>query len=124
NFFSKDELVNDKKHEYQCLSDMDFDKAKEIASESYEALLYVPENVDKKELTTKIEYLSDNSPSMDFIYKLENIIEDKITKLNIDSSGLDYSIIENSKAEANTHLAKFSGEGSIKGLYGIKVAIG
>ena len=124
NFFTKDELVNDKKYEYQYLSDMDFDKAKEIAAESYEALLYVPHGVEKQELTTKIEYLSDNSPSMDFIYKLENIIEDKITKLNIESSGVDYSIIENSKVDANIHLAKFSGEDSIKGLNGIKIAIG
>src|SRR5690554_617277 len=124
NFFTKDELVNDKKYEYQYLSDMDFDKAKEIAAESYEALLYVPNNIDKKNLTNKIEYLSDNSPSMDFIYKLENIIEDKITKLNIESSGVDYSIIENAKVEANIHLAKFSGEDSVKGLNGIKVAIG
>lgn len=124
NFFIKDDLVNDKKYEYHYLSDMDFDKAKEIASESYEALLYVPNNIDKKNLTNKIEYLSDNSPSMDFIYKLENIIEDKITKLNIESSGVDYSIIENAKVEANIHLAKFSGEDSVKGLNGIKVAIG
>lgn len=124
NFFIKDDLVNDKKYEYHYLSDMDFDKAKEIASESYEALLYVPNNIDKKNLTNKIEYISDNSPSMDFIYKLENIIEDKITKLNIESSGVDYSIIENAKVEANIHLAKFSGEDSVKGLNGIKVAIG
>lgn len=124
NFFTKDELVNDKKYEYQYLSDMDLDKAKEIASESYEALLYVPDNVNKKELTTKIEYLSDNSPSMEFIYKLENIVEDKITKLNIESSGVDYSIIETSKANASIRLSKFSGEDSIKGLNGIKIAIG
>jgi ABC-2 type transport system permease protein len=124
NFFSKDELVSDKKYEYQYLSDMDFDKAKEIAAESYEALLYVPHGVDKQDLTTKIEYLSDNSPSMEFIYSLENIIEDKITKLNIESSGVDYSIIENSKVDANIHLAKFSGEDSVKGLNGIKIAIG
>ena len=124
NFFTKNELVNDKKYEYQYLSDMDFDIAKKTASESYEGLLFVPETSDKKELTSKIEYISDNSPNMDFIYKLENIIEDKITKLNIESSGVDYSIIENSKAKANIHLAKFSGEDSIKGLNGIKVAIG
>jgi ABC-2 type transport system permease protein len=124
NFFTKDELVNDKKYEYQYLSDMDFDKAKEIAAESYEALLYVPHGVEKQDLTTKIEYLSDNSPSMEFIYSLENIIEDKITKLNIESSGVDYSIIENSKVDANIHLAKFSGEDSVKGLNGIKIAIG
>src|SRR5690554_1863032 len=124
NFFAKDELVSDKKYEYQYLSDMDFDQAKAIASESYEALLYVPHGVEKQELTTKIEYLSDNSPSMDFVYRLENIIEDKITKLNIENSGVDYSIIEDSKVDANIHLAKFSGEDSIKGLNGIKVAIG
>lgn len=124
NFFTKEDLANDKKYEYHYLSDMDFDKAKEIASESYEALLHIPDNVNKKDLTTKIEYLSDNSPSMEFIYKLENIIGDKITKLNIESSGVDYSIIENSKAKASIHLAKFSGEDSIKGLNGIKIAVG
>jgi ABC-2 type transport system permease protein len=124
NFFVKDELVSDKKYDYHYLSDMDLDKAKSIASESYEGLLFVPKTTDQKELVSKIEYISDNSPNMDFIYKLENIIEDKITKSNIESSGVDYSIIENSKVDANIHLAKFSGEDSIKGLNGIKVAIG
>lgn len=123
-FFQKDELQNNTKYEYHYLSDMEFDMAKETASNSYEALIYVPEAADKNELTTKIEYISDNSPSMEFIYKLENIIEDKITKSNIEESGVDYSVIEQSKAKANIHLAKFSGEDSIKGLNGIKVAVG
>src|SRR5690554_4776394 len=124
NFFAKDELVSDKKYEYQYLSDMDFDQAKATASESYEALLYVPNHVEQKELTTKIEYISDNSPSMDFIYRLENVIEDKITKSNIETSGIDYSVIEQSQVKANIHLAKFSGEDSVKGLNEIKIGIG
>src|SRR5690554_2752254 len=49
NFFTEEDLVNDKKYEYHYLSDMDFDKAKEVASQSYEALLYVPSEVDKKD---------------------------------------------------------------------------
>lgn len=123
-FFSKDDLKNDSKYEYHFLSDMDFNLAKDTASQNYEALLYVPEVENKSELASKIEYLSDNSPSMDFIYHLEDVIADKITRLNIENLGVDYSVIEKSKAKANIHLAKFSGEDSIKGLNGIKVGVG
>ncbi len=123
-FFDKDDLKDTKKYAYQQLSDIDFEKAREIASESYEALIYVPDTIDQKELADKIEYISDNSPSMDFVYKLESIIGDKITKFNIEDSGIDYTVIEDAKANASLHLAKFSGENSIKGLNEIKIGIG
>lgn len=123
-FFDKDDLENNSKFEYHNLTHLDFEQAKDTASTSYEALIYVPETADKKSLATTIEYISDNSPSMEFIYKLENIIEDKITKSNIEESGVDYSIIEGAKAEASVHLTKFSGEDSVKGLNEIKIGIG
>lgn len=123
-FFEKDDLKDTKKYAYQQLSDMDIEAARKIASDSYEALIYVPETVDQKELANKIEYISDNSPSMDFVYRLETIIGEKITKFNIEDSGIDYAIIEEAKVEANLHLAKVSGEDSVKGLNEIKVGIG
>ena len=123
-FFEKDDLENNSKIEYHNLTHLDFDQAKDTASTSYEALIYVPETANKKGLATTIEYISDNSPSMEFIYKLENIIEDKITKSNIESSGIDYAIIEDAKVSASVHLTKFSGEDSVKGLNEIKIGIG
>lgn len=123
-FFEKDDLKDTKKYAYQQLSDMDLEAAKKIASDSYEALIYVPETIDQKELANKIEYISDNSPSMDFVYRLETIIGDKITKFNVEDSGIDYAIIEKAKVEASLHLAKVSGEDSVKGLNEIKVGIG
>ena len=123
-FFEKDDLENNSKIEYHSLTHLDFNQAKDTASTSYEALIYVPETTNKKGLATTIEYISDNSPSMEFIYKLENIIEDKITKSNIESSGIDYSVIEDAKVSASVHLTKFSGEDSVKGLNEIKIGIG
>lgn len=123
-FFEPEELKGNSRFEYHWLSDMDFEEARKIASESYEGLIFVPEVESKTSLASQIEYISDNSPSMDFIYRLENVIEDKITKSNIETSGVDYSVIEQSQVKANIHLTKFSGEDSVKGLNEIKIGIG
>src|SRR5690554_2948361 len=54
-FFELDELKNTSKFEYHWLSDMDFEEARKIASESYEGLIFVPEVESKTLLSSKIE---------------------------------------------------------------------
>jgi len=123
-FFQTNDLKDNSKYQYINISDIDLEQAKKEYKENYNALIYVPQTETIADLTTKIEYISDDSPSMGFISNLEHIIEAKITKYKIEISGIDYRIIENAKVKASIQLAKSSGESSVKGLNEIKIWIG
>lgn len=95
-----------------------------IISESYEGLLYIPKMEDTKLLADKIQYISNDSPSMTFIAKIEDVIAKKLTLVNFEKVNLDTAAIKNAQAEVTVKLSKSSGEESLKGLNEIKIAIG
>ncbi|THF49926.1 ABC transporter permease [Flavobacterium supellecticarium] len=120
----KNDFKDTKKTIYVDLSAMPLQVAKDTASKSYEGLIYIPKVNNPKELLTKVEYISDDSPSMDFIMSMEEVIDHQLTQNNLKELGFDYDKIEKAKTNASIHLTKFSGEDSIKGLNEIKIVIG
>ena len=120
----KTEFKNDKEIQYVDLSAMPLQLAKDTASKNYEALIYVPKVANTRELSDKVEYISDDSPSMESIMSMEKIINNKLTHYNLKELGFDSIKIDSAKVDSNIHLTKFSGENSIKGLNEIKIAIG
>lgn len=109
---------------YTDLSALPLKVAKDKAAEDYEGLIYVPKVAHTGELVTKVEYISDESPSMDFIEGLERVINDKLTRFNLEEAGIDYKKIEEARTDASIRLSKFSGEESLKWLNEIKIFIG
>jgi ABC-2 type transport system permease protein len=95
-----------------------------IATESLDGLLIIPKTNKIKDLEGKIEFISNNSPSISFIENTQNTIADEITRINFQEAKLDTLAIKNAQAKVNIHLAKASGEESLKGLNEIKIAIG
>ena len=95
-----------------------------IKSEHYEGLLLIPKILDNKQLEKEIEYVSNDSPGVLFIEDLEDVIAKKMTAENFNAVGLDTLKINSAKADVSIHLAKASGEESLKGLNEIKIAIG
>ena len=95
-----------------------------ITIESYEGLLYIPKVTNDNDLENKIQFISNESPSMSFITNIQDVIEKKITKDNFQQANLDTLAIQNAQAKVNITLAKASGERSLKGLNEIKIAIG
>jgi ABC-2 type transport system permease protein len=79
---------------------------------------------DIQDLDKKVEYISDDSPSMEFIMEMEDVIDNKLTQNNLKTLGFDADKIENAKVNSNIKLMKFSGEDTIKGINEMKVAIG
>jgi ABC-2 type transport system permease protein len=75
-------------------------------------------------LENKIQYLSNDSPSITFLAETENVIAKKLTQLNYESAKLDTLAIQKAEANVNIKVAKSSGEESLKGLNEIKIAIG
>lgn len=117
----------DMKGEYafQDLSMVDMKFLKDsITFESYEGVLYIPKVSNNKDLENKIEFISNESPSISFVEKLQGIISKKLTKENFKNSNLDTLAIQKAQAKVNITLAKASGEKSIKGINEIKIAIG
>ena len=118
---------NDSKSEYKYLDlsliDPQFLKDS-ITNENYEGVLLIPKTSTVADLENKIKFISNSSPSIVFIEKIQNIVANKITKTNLEKANLDTLAIKNAQSKVNISLAKASGEKSVKGLNEIKIAIG
>jgi len=119
------EFKNSEEYHYLDLSKVDIKILKDsIVKESYEGLILIPKTDSLKTLESKIQYISNDSPSLGFLGATEDIIAKKITKLNFEKAKLDTLAIKNAEADVNISVAKSSGEETLKGLNEIKIAIG
>jgi ABC-2 type transport system permease protein len=118
---------NSKKGEYKYLNlsaiDTKFLKDS-IISEGYEGLLIIPQSGTLNDFETKIQFVSNSSPSISFIENVQDIIASKITNLNLEKANLDTLAIQKAQSKVNINLTKASGEQSLKGLNEIKIVIG
>lgn len=122
-FVSKNSDKSEYKYVDLSLIDTKFLKDS-ITNESYEGLLLIPKTTNVADLETKVQFISNDSPSISFIEKVQGIIANKITTINLEEAKLDTEAIKNAQSKVNISLAKASGEQSIKGLNEIKIAIG
>ncbi len=95
-----------------------------INAEKFEALLVIPKELDNKKLASEIKYISNESPSPEFVAELEETIAKRLTKSNLEIAKLDTLAIKNAEAKVSISLSKASGEKNVKGLNYIKVFIG
>lgn len=124
NLFANDLKQTDEYH-YLNFSDLPLQNLKDsVVAERYEGILFIPKGIDNEGLSTKIQYISNESPSMSFIEGLQKIIGRKLTTDNLQKAGLDTLAIANAQAIVDINLTKVSGEETVKGLNEIKVIIG
>ena len=95
-----------------------------VGTKYYEGLLFIPDEKDPKTLENKVQYISNDSPSLSFIGSLEEVIADKLTKTNLEIAKLDTVAFQKAKANVDISLSKSSGEQSIKGFNELKIGIG
>jgi len=126
--FANDFVKQNKKEaafKYLNLSEIDIKALKDsITNENFDGLIIIPKTNNLKDLESKIEFISNNSPSISFIEKTQNVIAEKITKINLETAKLDTLAIQKAQSSINLHLIKASGEESLKGLNEIKIGIG
>ncbi|HWS59368.1 MAG TPA: ABC transporter permease, partial [Flavobacterium sp.] len=119
------EFKNNDAYKFLDLSAIDIKIIRDsLVQETYEGLIFIPKSQDNKVLENKIQYLSNDSPSIVFIEGIESTIAKKITKENLKKAHLDTLAIKNAEAKVNIELKKSSGEDSVKGLNEIKIGIG
>jgi ABC-2 type transport system permease protein len=110
---------------YHDLSAIDVKFLKDsITNENYEGLLYIPKVTNFKDFENKIQFVSNESPSIPFVENIQEIVAKKLTKYNFEKAKLDTLAIKNAEAKVSINLTKASGEESVKGLNEIKIAIG
>jgi ABC-2 type transport system permease protein len=95
-----------------------------LINESYEGLIYIPKVNQASALEDKVQYISNDSPSISFIEDVEATIAKKITNENFQQAKLDTLAIQKAEATVSIDLKKATGEESVKGLNEIKIAIG
>lgn len=119
------EFKSSEEYKYIDLSAIDLKIIKDsLVQESYEGLIYIPKVADEKALENKVQYISNDSPSITFVEEVEDIIANKITNQNFEKAKLDTLAIKNAEANVSLELKKSSGEESLKGLNEIKIGIG
>lgn len=117
--------TKDAEYKYLDLHEIDVKFLKDsITNERYEGLIYMPKVNNDKDLESKIQYISNESPSMSFVQNIQDVIAKRLTKENYLKANLDISAITKAKSKVVISLAKASGEQSVKGLNEIKIAIG
>ena len=115
----------DSEYQYLDLSVLDVKALKDsIPQERFEGVLQIPKTASIAELDKKIQFISNDSPSITFIEEVQDILDKKITQLNFQSAKLDTVAIHKAQSNINISLSKASGEESLKGLNEIKIAIG
>lgn len=115
----------DSEYQYLDLSILDVKALKDsITQERFEGVLQIPKTATIAELDKKIQFISNDSPSITFIEEVQDILDKKITQLNFQSAKLDTVAIHKAQSNINISLSKASGEESLKGLNEIKIAIG
>jgi ABC-2 type transport system permease protein len=97
---------------------------KSIVDEAYEGVLFIPKAKDNATLENQIQFISNESPSISFIEKTQEVIAKKMTLTNLEEANLDTLAIHQAEANVSINLKKASGEESLKGLNEIKIAIG
>jgi ABC-2 type transport system permease protein len=118
-------FISSDEYQFHDMSPVDIKFLKDsIASEHYAGVLFIPKQETLKKYEEKVQFISNESPSMSLIMKLEEVIESQLTQVNYGNLDLDIEKINSAQAQVNIQLAKISGEETVKGLNEIKIVIG
>ncbi|WP_417351745.1 ABC transporter permease [Flavobacterium alkalisoli] len=120
----KPDFKNSERTIYTDLSDLSLDLAKQKASEGYIGLIYVPEVDSIPQLVNKIEYITNETPNLEFVGEIENVVDKKLTNYNLEVLGFDSEKIEKAQTDSNIHLSKFTGEETFKEGSWLKIILG
>lgn len=119
------ELQEDKRYHYTFLTDVDLAQAKSLTEESeLYGLLYIPQSDNLLDLSRKIEFYSESTPSISVIEKIESLIEKKVNLLKIEEEGLDADYLQSLQVDIKVRLESFQGKESSKLTSGLKLAFG
>lgn len=94
----KKDFKNSKEIKYIDLSFMPISTARDTANNNYDGLLYIPKVDSLQQLVNQVEYISEDSPSLEFISDVEQVIDSNLTSEKLKEMGFDAQKIESANA--------------------------
>ncbi|WP_196893148.1 ABC transporter permease [Aureivirga marina] len=124
-YFTKQDFKDVDGIQYKDLTALGVDEAEKITEkEKYYGLLVIPKTKNIDELAKKIEFHSDDTPSVNILDNIENVIEKNLRTRKLQEFGIDKTELSASNIKADIKLSNFSGEKTSKIIGIIKTIIG
>lgn len=116
---------NSEHAQYNLLENMTLEDAKTIAKDAnHYGLLHIQNGSDFKALSERVNFYSEESPSLSVISDLERQLSKKLTDLNLEQNGIDLNVIHNSNISIDIVQESFEGEKTSKIDRILKLAFG
>ena len=120
-----DAFIDSEHTKYSYLTDISLENAKELVNSKEEyGLLYIQKTSDSSELYNKVKFYSEDSPSINIISDLEEVIEKKIEDFKLINDGVDIEKIKKSRTRISIGQESFEGEKTSKIDSYLKLAFG
>ena len=119
------QFINSDKLIFQMVNEMSLEQAKINAeSENVYGLLFIPKSENIDELSKKIVFYSEDSPSLFVMKNIEDVIQTKANSLKLKEAGMDAELIKSLKIDIEPQLETFKGEETSKLGSGLKLIFG
>ena len=123
--FSSEQFKDTESLQFIDLSHLDIKTAKETVKDTDQyGLLYIPNNNSIDEVGTKIQFFSNESPSVIFTEKIERKLDKRLGLLKMEALQVDIEKVKASKIRSEIQLQNFEGKETSKFVNEIKLVIG
>tara|TARA_Y100000739_G_scaffold229903_1_gene247189 strand:- start:1682 stop:2986 length:1305 start_codon:yes stop_codon:yes gene_type:complete len=118
-------LISSDDLKFEFINDFDLEEAKLVSKTKADyALLYIPNYRDLNQIADSTMFISEDSPSLSIISRIEGRLEKVLTNKNFENAGLDIEKINKSKIYINLYQESFEGEETTKMDGLVKVIFG
>jgi len=123
--FLTEDAKKDENTTYNILTGITLEKAKKQVQEAEEyGLLHIRQMASADEIARQIKFYSEDSPSQNFISKLERKLSKKLTDEALLNNGVDISLVKSSKMNVAIGQETFTGERTSKFINYSKLGFG
>lgn len=121
----KDEFNSSPHLQYKLLGETTLQNAKEEAEkEEVYGLLYIPKIDRLEDLSKKITFYSEDSPSLSLMGDINDLLENKVNTLKLREAGIDSETIKNLHINISANQETFKGKETSKLGSGLKLIFG
>ncbi|RMA57909.1 ABC transporter permease [Ulvibacter antarcticus] len=100
---------------YNILDKLSLSEAKQISEESENyGLLYIPNSENLETLAEGVTFYSEDSPSLQIMNEVENVVERKVNSLKLKDAGINSEVIRELHIRVNAHQETFKGQETSK----------
>ncbi|MEM6687439.1 MAG: ABC transporter permease [Bacteroidota bacterium] len=123
--FLTENAQNDPLTKYNILSGISLEDAKKQVQETEEyGLLHIRQMASAEEIARQIKFYSEDSPSQNFISKLERKLSEKLTEEALLQHNVNIELVKNAKMQVAVGQETFSGERTSKFINYAKLGFG